>query len=97
MEACRPSDIDGQIALLEKYKRTRFDILGNLDDGLASKVLEHISIPDLLGLRLASQISLSSFARILIALGFKSACEDLGDSERMEAEMQNTRRSSKKR
>jgi hypothetical protein len=69
MKACRPSDIDGEIALLEKYKRTRFDILGNLDVGLASKVLEHVGIPDLLGLRLASQIVVSGSTRVLIALG----------------------------
>lgn len=50
--ACDPSDIDAQIVLLEKYKRTRFDILGRLTPELAVQVMLNLQLNDILNLRL---------------------------------------------
>jgi pyrimidine and pyridine-specific 5'-nucleotidase len=52
MSACDPSDIDAQIAALEKYKRTRFDILGRLGPKLAVGVMGNLQLDDILNLRL---------------------------------------------
>jgi pyrimidine and pyridine-specific 5'-nucleotidase len=52
MLACDPSDIDAQIAALEKYKRTRFDILGKLEPKLAVLVMGNLHVDDILNLRL---------------------------------------------
>lgn len=52
--ACNPSDVAAQIALLEKYKRTRFDILGRLETDLAILVMSRLAVPDILNLRLVS-------------------------------------------
>ena len=52
MSACDPSDIDAQIAALEKYKRTRFDILGKLEPKLAVLVMGNLDVNDILNLRL---------------------------------------------
>jgi hypothetical protein len=52
--ACDPSDIDGQIALLEKYKRSKLDILGRLHGHLASRVLYDLTVRDILSARLVS-------------------------------------------
>lgn len=52
--ACYPSDIDAQIRLLEKYKRSKWDIIGRLPDRLATKVLLHLKLPDVGRLRLVS-------------------------------------------
>jgi pyrimidine and pyridine-specific 5'-nucleotidase len=52
MSACDPSDIDAQIAALEKYKRTRFDILGRLGRKLAVVVMGNLQLDDILNLRL---------------------------------------------
>lgn len=54
ISACDPSDIDGQIALLEKYKRSKLDILGRLPEHLASLVLYDLSLRDALSIRLVS-------------------------------------------
>lgn len=52
--ACDPSDIDGQITLLEKYKRSKLDILGRLPGHLASRVLYDLPVRDILSARLVS-------------------------------------------
>ncbi|KAL7419628.1 E1 ubiquitin-activating protein [Cryptotrichosporon argae] len=52
VQACHPSDISAQIVLLEKYRRTSYDILGQLDDDSALNVLSFLDINDVLGLRL---------------------------------------------
>jgi len=52
MLACQPSDIDAQIALLEKYQRSRLDILGRLPNCLAQRIMLEFEVPQLLRLRL---------------------------------------------
>jgi len=56
MSACDPSDIDAQIAALEKYKRTRFDILGRLGPMLAVVVMGNLDVNDILNLRLVRPV-----------------------------------------
>ena len=52
--ACDPSDITAQIAALEKYKRSRSDILGRIGARLAVQVMGNLGVDDILSLRLAS-------------------------------------------
>ncbi|WWD16533.1 hypothetical protein CI109_100960 [Kwoniella shandongensis] len=54
-DACHPSDIDAQIAILEKYRRSRHDLLGRLDEKLAMKVLNMLGVEQVLNLRLVSR------------------------------------------
>ncbi|KAK4688067.1 hypothetical protein P7C73_g2033, partial [Tremellales sp. Uapishka_1] len=53
-EACNPSDIATQIAILKKYRRSRLDILGRLDNELVVKVLALLEVKEILQLRLVS-------------------------------------------
>ncbi|WRT65681.1 uncharacterized protein IL334_002626 [Kwoniella shivajii] len=55
VESCHPSDISAQIALLEKYRRSRFDILSRLDEGILVDVLGLLEVEDILQLRKVSQ------------------------------------------
>ena len=52
--ACDPSDITAQIVALEKYKRSRFDILDRIGPKLAVQVMGNLGVDDILNLRLAS-------------------------------------------
>ncbi|RXK40396.1 hypothetical protein M231_02229 [Tremella mesenterica] len=54
VEGCHPSDVNAQIALLEKYRRSRLDILGRVGDDLAVKILSLLDIKDLLTFRSVS-------------------------------------------
>jgi len=54
--ACDPSDIDAQIAALERYKRSRFDILGRLGPKLAVAVMANLQLDDVLNLRLVGPL-----------------------------------------
>ena len=47
--ACLPGDIRLQIALLEKYLKSTFDIVGNLEPKLAFAILKHLTVKELLG------------------------------------------------
>lgn len=49
MTACLPGDIRLQIALLEKYLKSTFDIIGNLTPDLSFAILRHLTVPELLG------------------------------------------------
>lgn len=52
MLACQASDIDAQIALLQKYKRSRLDILGRLPNCLAQRIMLGFEVPQMLRLKL---------------------------------------------
>lgn len=41
-----------QIAILEKYKRDRFDIIGRVDGTLQARILIYLDVNDILKLRL---------------------------------------------
>lgn len=53
--ACHPSDIDAQIKILERCKRSKMDILCRLPDHIATRVLVEVDIPDVLVLRSVSR------------------------------------------
>lgn len=62
-----PGDIRLQIALLEKYLKSTFDIVGNLEPKLAFAILKHLSVKELLGVETVSffrvlNISATDFA-----------------------------------
>ncbi|WVQ96144.1 hypothetical protein IAU59_003247 [Kwoniella sp. CBS 9459] len=50
-EACHPSDINAQIEILEKYRRSRYDILSRLDEGISVQILSLLEVTDILNLR----------------------------------------------
>ncbi|WVF68610.1 hypothetical protein IAT40_003380 [Kwoniella sp. CBS 6097] len=54
-EACHPSDINAQIDVLEKYRRSRFDIFSRLDEGISIKILSLLEVADILNLRVVSR------------------------------------------
>ncbi|OCF37122.1 hypothetical protein I316_01027 [Kwoniella heveanensis BCC8398] len=54
-EACHPSDINAQIEILEKYKRSRYDILSRLDENISIKILSLLEVTDILRLRTISR------------------------------------------
>ncbi|OCF74968.1 hypothetical protein I204_03815 [Kwoniella mangroviensis CBS 8886] len=54
-EACHPSDINAQIAILEKYRRSRFDILSRTDEALQVRILGLLDVKDILTLRTVSK------------------------------------------
>ncbi|KAG6860348.1 hypothetical protein C0995_012417 [Termitomyces sp. Mi166 len=51
LDSCLPGDIRLQILLLEKYAKSTFDIVGNLAPDLAFRVLKHLTIKELVGVR----------------------------------------------
>ena len=51
LAACLPGDINLQILLLTKYAKSTFDIVGNLAPDLAFRVLRHLSVQELVGVR----------------------------------------------
>jgi hypothetical protein len=51
---CNPSDIDAQIAILQRFKRRRMDILMKLPADLSVKVLSLLDIPTIMSVRLVS-------------------------------------------
>jgi hypothetical protein len=54
-----PGDIRLQIALLEKYLKYTFDVVGNLTHELAFMVLKHLPVQNLVGSRLVCRCSSS--------------------------------------
>lgn len=52
--ACRPSDIQAQIDLLEEYKNLRTGVLGRLSDEHVLNVMRYLDRRDILGMRLVS-------------------------------------------
>ncbi|WVW80126.1 hypothetical protein I302_102101 [Kwoniella bestiolae CBS 10118] len=54
-EACHPSDINAQIAILEKYRRSRFDILSRTEEALQVRILGLLDVKDILKLRTISK------------------------------------------
>ncbi|KAG6883361.1 hypothetical protein C0993_006584 [Termitomyces sp. T159_Od127] len=55
LDSCLPGDIRLQILLLEKYAKSTFDIVGKLAPDLAFRVLKHLSIKEVVGVRAVSQ------------------------------------------
>ncbi|KNZ76284.1 F-box/WD repeat-containing protein 7 [Termitomyces sp. J132] len=55
LDSCLPGDIRLQILLLEKYAKSTYDIVGKLSPDLAFRVLKHLSIKELVGVRAVSQ------------------------------------------
>ncbi|WVQ83632.1 hypothetical protein IAT38_005773 [Cryptococcus sp. DSM 104549] len=54
-EACHPSDINTQIAILEKYRRSRYDILNRLPEPLVLRILSLLDVKDILNLRVVAK------------------------------------------
>ncbi|WWC87868.1 uncharacterized protein L201_002766 [Kwoniella dendrophila CBS 6074] len=54
-EACYPSDINSQIIILEKYKKSRFDILSRVDEPVLVNILSLLDHKDILRLRTVSK------------------------------------------
>jgi hypothetical protein len=55
--ACNPSDIEAQMAMLQKYRRSRFDIVGRVGDELAVRIVGLLDVSEVLSLRLVSDIT----------------------------------------
>ncbi|KAI9632590.1 WD40-repeat-containing domain protein [Dioszegia hungarica] len=55
LEGCLPSDISSQIGVLQRYKRSRFDILGNLGATIIPTVMEYLDVSDIVSLRQVSR------------------------------------------
>jgi hypothetical protein len=55
--ACNPSDIEAQMAMMQKYRRSRLDIVGRIGDELALRILGLLDVPEVLSLRLVSDIT----------------------------------------
>jgi hypothetical protein len=55
--ACNPGDIDAQMTMLQKYRRSRFDIVGRVGDELALRILGLLDAPEVLSLPLVSDIT----------------------------------------
>lgn len=53
--ACRPSDIQAQIELLQKYKETRSGVLGRMDDDMCLRVIQYLNRGEILNLRLVAK------------------------------------------
>nr|XP_018264697.1 uncharacterized protein I303_02874 [Kwoniella dejecticola CBS 10117]OBR86855.1 hypothetical protein I303_02874 [Kwoniella dejecticola CBS 10117] len=54
-EACHPSDINAQIAILEKYRRSRFDVLSRVEEPTLVRILSCLDVKDILNLRTVSK------------------------------------------
>ncbi|BEI93786.1 uncharacterized protein CcaverHIS019_0602450 [Cutaneotrichosporon cavernicola] len=54
-EACRPSDIQAQIDVLEQLKECRSGVLGRMDDKLVTCAIQFLPRGDILNLRLVSK------------------------------------------
>lgn len=55
LDCCMPGDISEQIRLLEKYRRSTFDIVTNLPPDIAVLVLRYFSVPELLSIEVVSK------------------------------------------
>ncbi|KAH6904178.1 hypothetical protein BKA70DRAFT_1109536 [Coprinopsis sp. MPI-PUGE-AT-0042] len=55
LDSCLPGDIKLQIALLEKYAKSTYDILGHLAPNLAFQILKYLTVPELLAVEPVSQ------------------------------------------
>ncbi|ORX33682.1 WD40-repeat-containing domain protein [Kockovaella imperatae] len=53
--SCHPSDVDAQIALLQKYKKSTGDILGRLGDNVSARILSYLDLSDIMHIRLVSK------------------------------------------
>lgn len=72
--ACRPSDIQAQIELLELYKESRTGVLGRLDDDLCERVVEFLDRKEILGIRLVAKRFNSIATRPRV---WKALCHEL--------------------
>lgn len=77
---CHPSDIASQIVILQRYRRSRFDVLGNLGDTIASGVLLYLDLNSLLSLR---QVRLHRYQDLTL-LGLERIRANLSDVLDME-------------
>ncbi|KAF8707396.1 A Receptor for Ubiquitination Targets, partial [Rhizoctonia solani] len=48
LDSCLPGDISAMIRMLEKYAASTFDIVGNLPEDVAIKILGHLNVMELL-------------------------------------------------
>lgn len=62
--ACNPGDIEAQMAMLQKYRRSRFDIVGRVGDELAARILGLLDVNEVLSLRLVSGITNGSYGPV---------------------------------
>jgi hypothetical protein len=63
MAACDPSDVATQIETLERYRRSRIDILSRVPGKIAGQILSELDLGDIMTLRL---VSLSVTMRLMM-------------------------------
>lgn len=72
--ACRPSDLQAQIDLLELYKESRTGVLGRLDDDLCEQVIRLLDPKEILSIRLVAKRFDPIATRPSV---WKALCQDL--------------------
>ncbi|CEL57396.1 F-box/WD repeat-containing protein 7 OS=Homo sapiens GN=FBXW7 PE=1 SV=1 [Rhizoctonia solani AG-1 IB] len=55
LDSCLPGDISAMIRMLEKYAASTFDIVGNLPEDVAIKILGHLNVTELLEVEIVSK------------------------------------------